>query len=524
MIKIEAQKEDLEKLQEQFVHVEKVMEQEIAEVKTRIYEEKRAKIEQLDNEVKRLLLLQSESKIVRKAREEERIALQMIWKKETGKLNEEKGILIALQNDLDSLDKDLEQAKANENVNVAELEKERGRLTSKIAKTKERIDYLHKERAKILKKGQKHVQNEREVLYWEVDEAEKDIRDRRHIVEERINELEAEEDIAADRLAEAERTLNNKIAEEDRKIHSAREQLFKHEEELLNSLRADEDNLDAKRLQFQQECKQRSLIIAEERRKAVTLSELMEELSGDIQSKAGRAKSEAEKELERVQSELEFQTTRLRELEENSISEEEKAGQLLRMANRDLKQKRAKNEKALEVEREQIERLKKEKGENLKEFEGIVNHLKVTLEDARTKLCDDKRKLNDLAIEEENLHQKVEDTVVSIAQKISRKLPDDAVNLEYLISELDEVSNNGRVEVAEKKETVNNELGKLDSSRKYLEDSVLEEEKEKQRIEDDLKEMREAFLKDRNGEKMELIQFVQKVEAGDLDIQPGNDR
>ena len=111
MMKIESQKEDLEKLQEQFNHVEKVMEHEIAEVKEKIYEEKRAKIEQLDNEVKRLLLLQTETTIARKAREEERLALQMIWKKETGKLSEEKEILSSLENDLSLLEKDIEEVR-----------------------------------------------------------------------------------------------------------------------------------------------------------------------------------------------------------------------------------------------------------------------------------------------------------------------------------------------------------------------------------------------------------------------------
>ena len=110
-MKIETQKDELEKLQEQFNHVEKVMEREIAEVKQKIFEEKREKIEQLDNEVKRLLLLQDESKIVRKAREEEKLALQILWKKESGKLSEEKEILNSLENDLSLLDKDIEEVR-----------------------------------------------------------------------------------------------------------------------------------------------------------------------------------------------------------------------------------------------------------------------------------------------------------------------------------------------------------------------------------------------------------------------------
>lgn len=118
MMKIESQNDDLEKLQEQFDHVEKVMEREIAEVKEKIYEEKRAKIEELDNEVKRLLLLQAESKIARKAREEEMVALQMIWKKETGKLSEEKEILSSLENDLSLLDKDIEEVRLDKRLFV----------------------------------------------------------------------------------------------------------------------------------------------------------------------------------------------------------------------------------------------------------------------------------------------------------------------------------------------------------------------------------------------------------------------
>ena len=118
MMKIESQNDELEKIQEQFDHVEKVMEREIAEVKEKIYEEKRAKIEELDNEVKRLLLLQTESKIARKAREEEMVALQMIWKKETGKLSEEKEILSSLENDLSLLDKDIEEVRLDKRLFV----------------------------------------------------------------------------------------------------------------------------------------------------------------------------------------------------------------------------------------------------------------------------------------------------------------------------------------------------------------------------------------------------------------------
>ena len=109
MMKIESQKEELEKLQDQFNHVEKVMERELGEVREKIYEEKRAKIEQLDNEVKRLMLLQTESKIARKAREEERVALKIIWDKETSKIYEEKEILNSLENDLSMLEKEIDE-------------------------------------------------------------------------------------------------------------------------------------------------------------------------------------------------------------------------------------------------------------------------------------------------------------------------------------------------------------------------------------------------------------------------------
>jgi hypothetical protein len=39
------------------------------------------------------------------------LAPQMIWKKETGRLSEEKEILSALENDLSLLDKDIEEVR-----------------------------------------------------------------------------------------------------------------------------------------------------------------------------------------------------------------------------------------------------------------------------------------------------------------------------------------------------------------------------------------------------------------------------
>lgn len=108
MMKIESQKDELESLKEEFSRTERVREREIAEVKERIFEEKRAKIEELDYEVKRLLSLQSESEIARDAREQEMANLQMVWKKETEKLDGEKEILSSLENCLCLLDKDIE--------------------------------------------------------------------------------------------------------------------------------------------------------------------------------------------------------------------------------------------------------------------------------------------------------------------------------------------------------------------------------------------------------------------------------
>ena len=523
-MKIESQYEHLEQLQEQLTHMEKVMEDEMAEVKEKIYEERRAKIDELDNDVKKLLLLHSESEIMRKARQNENVALRMIWNKESEKLEEEKAIQITLENDLDFLQKDVDQVEAQGN--GAELEQERERLVKKIAKSKERIDYLYKERQKSMRKGRNYVQNEREVLDWEVEEIEMDIQGRREILEDHVNEMEAEEDIAADRLAEAEVAFGNKMAEEDKIIHAAQEQLCKHEEEVLNSLKEANDNLETKRVEFEEEAKQRLLKIAQERSAVKTLTESVEKLSGELQTKTDLEKSEGEKELQRVQGELESQENRLRELEERGISEEEKAEQLLAMSSRELKQMTAKREEPLEVERVQIEQLKEGKKEKTKEFEGMVNHLKETLEDARMKLRDDKQKQKDLVVEEEKLQQKVEDTIISIARKVSEKLLSDAkdaqneVTLENLISEFEEVRDAGRVVVSQKEDAVKRELGKLDSSQKCLKDSVLEEEKVKERIEDDLKQRREEFLKDRKGEKMELIQFVENTEVGAMGFTP----
>ncbi|CAB3985193.1 kinesin KIF16B isoform X2, partial [Paramuricea clavata] len=520
MMKIESQNDELEKLQEQFDHVEKVMEREIAEVKGKIYEEKRAKIEELDNEVKRLLLLQTESKIARKAREEEMVALQMIWKKETGKLSEEKEILSSLENDLSLLDKDIEEERTKAG-DYEQLERDRVKLVRKILKSKERISYLYKERENAVGKIQKHLQNEREVLDWEVDENRKDIRERRQVLEERLNELEAEKDIAADQLAEAEIELSNKIAEEDRIIHAAQEQLFKLEEEILQTLRADNTELKAKQVKFDEESKERSLLIAKERRDVVELENKVEKLRNN--SLGGENGNESE--LQDVEAQLEVQKTRLRELEENAIVEERKSEELLAMASRDFKQKQANSEVNLDAERTKVEQFKNDKQNTIKEFAKKVSHFREMVEDAQSKLQDDKERLKELDLEEEALHQKLEDGIVSIARKLSEGIetaPED-VSIESLIHDLDVANNSGRTEVSQKEESMSRELDKIKNNHKVLEESILAEENEKERIENDLKEMREVFQKDRTGEKMEIIQFVEKFEGEESMVKPENE-
>ena len=393
-----------------------------------------------------------------------------------------------------------------------QLEEERVKIVRKILKSKEHISYLYKERENAVKKVQKHLQNEREVLNWEVVEHEKDIRERRQILEEHLNELEAEKDIAADQLAEAEIELSNKVAEEDKIIHTAQEHLFKLEEEILRTIGADEADLKAKQIKFNEESNERSLLIAKERRGVV-------ELAGKVEKLKDKADGDDDSQLQDLEAQLEAQKTRLRELEENSIVEEKKAEELLAMAGRDFKQKQATREVDLEAERSKIEKLKKDKQITIKEYAKKVSHFKEMLEDAQSKLREDKGKLKELDIEEETLHQKLENGVISIARKLSDGLetPPEDVSLESLINDLNVVSSSGRTEVTQKEESMSEELDKIKSNRKALEESVLAEENEKDRIENDLKEMREVFQKDRTDEKAELVKFVEKLEGKESD-------
>ena len=367
---------------------------------------------------------------------------------------------------------------------------------------------MYQERANAVGKVQKHLQNEREVLDWEVAENKKDIRERRKVLEERINELEAEKDIAADKLAEAEIELNNKIAEEDRIIHAAQEQLFKLEEEILQTIRVDDTELKAKQVKFDEENKERNLMVANEKQSVAELADKVEKLRNNSLG------SDNESELQDLEAQLEEQKTRLRTLEENAASEEKKAGELFAMASRDFKQKQAKREVDLEAERVKVEQLKNNKHSTIKEYSKKVGHFKEMVGDAHYKLQEDKQRLKELGLEDEALDQKLEDGVISIARKLSEGIEtsSEGVSLESLISDLDVVSNAGRTEVTKKEKTMSQELEKIENNQKDLIESVKTEEKEKERIENDLKEMREVFQKDRTGEKVEMMKFVEKIE------------
>ena len=374
----------------------------------------------------------------------------------------------------------------------------------KILKSKDRISYLYQERQNAISHIQKHLQNEREVLDWEISENQKELRDRRQVLEERLNELEAEKDIAEDNLAEAELELSNKVADQDRIIHVAQEQLLKLEEEVLQTVRVDNEELKAKRAKFDEENKMRTLTIAEKRREVVELGEKGKTLRND-----GERGNEIE--VKELEDRLEEQRTLLLEMEEQSIIEEKKLEELLAIASRDLKQKQAKKEVDLEREKRKIEKLKNSKHDTIKEYAKKVSHFKEMLEDAQSKLQEDKGKLKDLGLEEEALHEKFEAGVISIARKLQGV--ETPPEVESLISDLEVVNISGRAEVTEKLESVSQELRRITNSRKVLEDSVIADENEKEKIENDLKEMREVFLKDRTGEKLELMKFVENVEG-----------
>lgn len=370
---------------------------------------------------------------------------------------------------------------------------------------------MHKQRESAVGTMQKHLQNEREVLSWEVLEDKKDIYERRKVLKDRLNELEAEQDIAADQLAEAEIELSNKIVEEDRVIHAAQEKLFKLEEEILKTIRADDADLNAKQVKFDEESKQRSLAIAKERREILDLTDTVEKLRNNCLE--GESKDVSA--LQDLQAQLETQKVRLRELEENAIVEEKKATELFAMAGRDFKEKQAQREVGLEDERTKVEQLKNNKHDTIKEYAKKVSHFKAMLEDAQVKLREDKQRVKELDIEEEAVHQKLQEGVISIARKLPEELetiPED-VPLDCLINDIDVVSTTGRSEVSQKEETMSHELGKIEEDLKVLQESVETEEKEKDRIENDLKEMREVFLKDRTGEKIEIMKFVENLEG-----------
>lgn len=369
------------------------------------------------------------------------------------------------------------------------------------------MSYLYQERESAVGKAQKHLQNAREVLDWEVVEKDEELRQRRQILEERLNELEAEEDIAADQLAEAEIEFGNITCEKDRIIHNAQEQLYKLEEEIMKTAQIDDAELREKKRKYEEECNERSLQLAAERRTVVELNEKIEKLK--------REESVEEAEVKKLEAELEKRKIMLREHEEQCIVEEKKIQDLLAMASRDCKQKQAKREAELETERNKVMELKDNKAMTIKEYTKKMNHYKEMLAEAQSKLKSDKMKLKEVLMEEEALREKFETGVVSIARKLSEGIetkPED-LSLESLCVDFEAMSNRGRTEINQKEDDVQKELNELKSNCKIVEENVTMEEKAKDMIENDLKEMREVFRKDRTEEKMELMKFVEKFDG-----------
>ncbi|KAK3710528.1 hypothetical protein QZH41_009354, partial [Actinostola sp. cb2023] len=509
--------EHLEKLRVKSEKVKQKAADEVGALKDKIRQQKEHEMARLNEDLKRIMEIEAEKNGMQEQVERERKEMKEKWDAATLSLKEQKEQLLEMKTDYESNFSSLQEAKRETKLENEHFEQEKRAALKRIRDSESELEHLSVQRKKALTVAKDDVRMRRAVLELEFEEKQVELDQEKTKLADKITEHEAMMDHEADSLANAQYQLEVKTKEQNQKINSAKDRFTGLQQQLAYSAKKAEEELESRRRQYDEISEKRRETINKEREIVNTMRSGLDALVEKLSNSKGNERNNLEKEIKMKRKKLNEQESQLKllEIEDKNISvdiEEEFEEELSR-----IQAKAQEDQTALELERLNLEELQDSKTIKLLKDEQELQNAQKRYNEVKMLLNETRKQLRVVEVGSDKASSDKEAGLLEISKVLEERLPGTAQHGEvYKLREhriqLKEIDVEGKMELADQQEINGINVEQVGGDIKRLAYELEERDKAKEKLENELKEMKEKFQRERLEESATLDAMRESIQ------------
>lgn len=510
-------REQLDRLRTKSDKIKQKAADEVVALKDKIRQQKDEEMKRLNEDIKKIMEIEAEKNGMQEQIERERKEMREKWDTATISIKEQKEQLLQMKQDYENEFSSLEKDKRPTRHEKEQFEREKHADLSKIRASENELKGLYSQRLEAVASAEGEVRMKREVLELEYEEKQVELDSEKTRLADKIVEHEAIMDHAADSLANVQYQLEVKTLEENQKIDSAKERFNELQRKLAESAKKAEDDLEAKRRQYDEVSDKRRETIAKEREIVTTMRTELGALVEKLEHSKGNERNNIEKDIQTKRKRLNEQESQLKllEIEHKNISDdievefEEELNQIQSKAQQD--------QTALELERLNLEELQDAKTLKLQKEEQELREAQKRYNEVKMALGDSRKKLQHVEKMAEETSRKKQSEFVKMCKTLEENLAGteqqpEAYKLRERLIHLKEIDVEGKMDLAEQKEKNSVNTEQVNSDIKRLTYELDDRRKAKEKLENELKELKEKFERQRMEETATLDAMKESIQ------------
>lgn len=510
-------REQLDRLRTKSDKIKQKAADEVVALKDKIRQQKDEEMKRLNEDIKKIMEIEAEKNGMQEQIERERKEMREKWDTATISIKEQKEQLLQMKQDYENEFSSLEKDKRPTRHEKEQFEREKHADLSKIRASENELKGLYSQRLEAVASAEGEVRMKREVLELEYEEKQVELDSEKTRLADKIVEHEAIMDHAADSLANVQYQLEVKTLEENQKIDSAKERFNELQRKLAESAKKAEDDLEAKRRQYDEVSDKRRETIAKEREIVATMRTELGALVEKLEHSKGNERNNIEKDIQTKRKRLNEQESQLKllEIEHKNISDdievefEEELNQIQSKAQQD--------QTALELERLNLEELQDAKTLKLQKEEQELREAQKRYNEVKMALGDSRKKLQHVEKMAEETSRKKQSEFVKMCKTLEENLAGteqqpEAYKLRERLIHLKEIDVEGKMDLAEQKEKNSVNTEQVNSDIKRLTYELDDRRKAKEKLENELKELKEKFERQRMEETATLDAMKESIQ------------
>lgn len=508
---------DLDDLKVKSEKIKQKATDEVNALKTIIRQQKDDEMKRLNDDMKKIMDIEAEKNGMRGQIEQERLEMKEKWDTATLNIKEQKQRLGELKNDYENNYNILQTEKYETKLDKEQFELEKVQALRRIHESEDDLRQLYAERERNVKAAESHVMLKRDILELKFEEKRVELDIEKSKLSYKVVEQESKMCQAAESLANAQQRLEQRTNDENLKINSAKEKFSVMQKRLAETARKAEEELESKRRQYDQLSEHRRETINKERDIVSNMRLDLDALTLRLNTTNELEKTTIEKEIKTKRQRLNEQETQLKllEIENKNISndiEEEFESELNR-----IQSKAQEDQTALELERLHLEELQDSKTHKLHKEERELHEEQKKYNEMKKMLNETIKALNNIEQQAVETSTRNEKDVIEICKHLEdqisgteqhgeiNKLREHRVNLK-------EIDVEGKLQLAEENEKNGITRQQVHNDIKRLSYELEERSRAKEKLEKELKELKEKYGRERMEESATLVAMHESIQ------------